>query len=651
MKSKWVIHKLNSHRSSSSLASLLFPHKTQLQQSSASKVPSSILAAVDVSLVLSLCGREANLHLGSSIHASMIKTIDLSSQSLVISNSLLSMYCKCRVLDNAVKVFDEMPLRDTISWNSLISGFLTAGEFESGLRWFKRMLNSGIYRFDQATLTTILSACDGDDELGCNVNRMIHGLVFLSGFDNDISVGNALITSYFKCGSFHSGKLVFDEMVERNVISWTAAISGLSQNELYEDSLTLVVEMLREGTTEPNFLTYLSGLTACSGLQAAREGSQIHGHVWKLGFQSELCIESALMDMYSKCGNVEDAWRVFDSAAQIDEVSMTVILVGFAQNGFEEEAIQFFAKMVKAGVEIDANMVSAVLAASSSSSCSSLGEQIHSMIVKRRVDSNVFVCNGLINMYSKCGNLAESTKIFKDCNKKNSVSWNSMIAAFARHGDFSTAMQLYDEMRNERVEPTDVTFLSLLHACSHGGLLEKGIQLLTSMTEVIGPRTEHYACIVDMLARAGLVKEALEFIEGLPVEPDVLMWQALLGGCAIRGNVEIGEKATEELLKCSPPNEAGPYVLLANIYSASGRWKERAVAIRRMKEIRGSKETGISWIEIEKGVHSFVVEDRMHPQGEEIYERLMELLGNMVDEGYVPDKRFVLHYVGPDGKS
>ncbi|CAN1784080.1 Pentatricopeptide repeat-containing protein At3g05340 [Linum perenne] len=650
MKSKWVIHKLNSQRSSSSssssLSSLLLPHKTQFPHSSASKVPSSILNSVDVSLVLSLCGREGNLHLGSSIHASVIKTHGFSSQNVVIRNSLLSMYCKCGVLRNAGKVFDEMPLRDTISWNTLISGFLTAGEFEAGFGWFKRMLNSGLCGFDQATLTTILSACDGVDELGFFVNRMIHGLVFLSGFDKDISVGNALMTSYFKTGCCSSGKRVFDEMVERNVISWTAAISGLAQNEMYEESLRLVVEMLR-GSIEPNFLTYLSGLMACSGLQAAREGSQIHGHVWKQGLQSELCIESALMDMYSKCGNVEDAWRVFESANQIDEVSMTVILVGFAQNGFEEEAIQFFVKMVNAGVEVDASMVSAALAAFGSSS-SSLGQQIHSTIVKQRLDSNVFVCNGLINMYSKCGDLKKSMTIFNNMNCKNSVSWNSMIAAFARHGDFSTAMQLYEDMKLERVNPTDVTFLSLLHACGHGGMLEKGMELLNSMTSVhnLSPRTEHYACIVDMLGRAGLVKEAKAFVDELPIKPDVLIWQALLGGCGIHGDVEIGELAAEMLFKCEP-NEPAPYVLLANIYSCNKMWKERAMAIRRMKEIRVSKEIGISWIEIEKKVHSFVVEDRMHPQGEEIYKGLMELLGNMVDEGYVPDKRWLLLLLRP----
>ncbi|KAF2316878.1 hypothetical protein GH714_042219 [Hevea brasiliensis] len=479
---------------------------------------------------------------------------------------------------------------------------------------------------------------------------MIHSLVFLNGFEREITVGNALVTSYFKCGCSSFGRQVFDEMLERNVVTWTAIISGLSQNELFEDSLRLFLKM-RHGMVEPNFLTYLSSLMACSGLQALGEGRQIHGLVWKLGIQSDLCIESALMDMYSKCGSLEDAWRIFESAVELDEVSMTVILVGFAQNGFEEEAIQFFVKMVKAGTEVDPNMVSAVLGVFGVDTSLGLGKQIHSLVIKRSFGSNRFVGNGLINMYSKCGELQDSIKVFSKMPQRNSVSWNSMIAAFARHGDGFRALQLYEEMRQEGVEPTDVTFLSLLHACSHGGLVDKGMEFLKSMTEVfrISPRTEHYACVVDMLGRAGLLNEAKTFIEGLPMKPDVLICQALLGACSIHGNTEVGKYAAEQLFLLEPDNPV-PHVLLANIYSSEGRWKERAWTIKRMKEIGVVKETGMSWIEIDKKVHSFVVEDKMHPQAVIIYGVLAGLFRLMKDEGYKPDKRFILYYLDQDVK-
>ncbi|KAJ6757184.1 hypothetical protein OIU74_026434 [Salix koriyanagi] len=295
------------------------------------------------------------------------------------------------------------------------------------------MQSLGFYRLDQATLTTILSACDRP-ELGI-VNKM-------------------------ECR-------FFNEMLERNVITWTAIISGLVQSELYRDSLRKFVEMTN-GLVEPNSLTYLSSLMACSGLQALREGCQIHGRLWKLGLQSDFCIESALMDMYSKCGNMGDALQIFESAVQLDEVSMTVILVGFAQNGFEEEARHFFVKMLEAGAEIDPNMVSAILGVFGVDTSLGLGQQIHSLVIKRSFGSNPFVGNGLINMYSKCGDLEDSIKVF-----------------------------------------------------------------------------------------------------------------------------------TEQLI-LSAPEKPSPYILLANIYSSQGRWKERAKTIKRMKEMCVAKETGISWIEIEK---------------------------------------------------
>ncbi|XP_057439395.1 pentatricopeptide repeat-containing protein At3g05340 [Lotus japonicus] len=616
----------------------------------------SVLNHAHLSSLLSVCGRDGNLHLGSSIHARIIKqppffSFDSSRRNaLFVWNSLLSMYSKCGELQDAIKLFDRMPVRDTVSWNSMISGFLRNRDFDAGFRFFKQMSESRtVYsRFDKATLTTMLSACDGPEF--SSVSRMIHGLVFVGGFEREITVGNALITSYFKCGCFCQGRQVFDEMIERNVVTWTAVISGLAQNELYEDGLRLFAQM-RGGSVSPNTLTYLSSLMACSGVQALAEGRKIHGLLWKLGMQSDLCIESALMDLYSKCGSLEGAWQIFESAEELDGVSLTVILVAFAQNGFEEEAIQIFTRIVTLGIEVDANMVSAVLGVFGVGTSLPLGKQIHSLIIKKNFSQNPFVSNGLINMYSKCGELHDSLQVFYEMTQKNSISWNSVIAAFARHGDGSRALQFYEEMRVGGIAPTDVTFLSLLHACSHAGLVEKGMEFLVSMTRDhrLSPRSEHYACVVDMLGRAGLLKEAKNFIEGLPENRGVLVWQALLGACSIHGDSEMGKFAADQLILAAPASSA-PHVLMANIYSAEGKWKERAGAIKRMKEKGVAKEVGVSWIEIDKQVSSFVVGDKLHPQADIIFLELSRLLKHLKDEGYVPDKRCILYYLDQDKK-
>ncbi|AES82510.1 PPR containing plant-like protein [Medicago truncatula] len=618
----------------------------------------SLLNHADLTSLLTLCGRDRNLTLGSSIHARIIKqppSFDFDGSqrnALFIWNSLLSMYSKCGEFRNAGNVFDYMPVRDTVSWNTMISGFLRNGDFDTSFKFFKQMTESNrvCCRFDKATLTTMLSGCDGLRlGISTSVTQMIHGLVFVGGFEREITVGNALITSYFKCECFSQGRKVFDEMIERNVVTWTAVISGLAQNEFYEDSLRLFAQMRCCGSVSPNVLTYLSSLMACSGLQVLRDGQKIHGLLWKLGMQSDLCIESALMDLYSKCGSLDAAWQIFESAEELDGVSLTVILVAFAQNGFEEEAIQIFTKMVALGMEVDANMVSAVLGVFGVGTYLALGKQIHSLIIKKNFCENPFVGNGLVNMYSKCGDLSDSLLVFYQMTQKNSVSWNSVIAAFARHGDGFKALQFYEEMRVEGVAPTDVTFLSLLHACSHAGLVEKGMELLESMTNDhgISPRSEHYACVVDMLGRAGHLNEAKKFIEGLPEHGGVLVWQALLGACSIHGDSEMGKYAADRLFSAAPASPA-PYVLMANIYSSEGNWKERASSIKRMKEMGVAKEVGISWIEIEKKVNSFVVGDKLHPEADVIFWVLSGLLKHLKDEGYVPDKKFILFYLEQD---
>ncbi|KAJ0979813.1 hypothetical protein J5N97_015287 [Dioscorea zingiberensis] len=595
---------------------------------------SRTLILPELSTLLSLCGREKRLLYGSSIHGFIIKSIS-NGDLVVVWNSLISMYSKCGQLPNARKIFDEMPLRDTVSWNSMISGFLAANELEKGFWYFKALLGCASCSLDHATMTTVLSVCAGPEFF--RVSTVLHSLVVFRGFEKMVSVRNALITAYFNCENQASAKRVFDEMFERNVITWTAMVSGLARCHMHRESLILFREMRR--SSGANSLTYTSSLLACSGIRAVREGQQVHGLVLKSGFEIDLCVDSALMDMYSKCGFMEDAYQIFQLCEEPDDVFLTVILVGFAQNGLEERAFKLFAKMVGEGVEVDANMVSPVLGAFGAFAPFALGKQIHALVVKKCLEFNIFVCNGLINMYSKCGELCESLKVFKLMIQRNSVSWNSLIAAFARHGHGVEALQLYESMRSEGIEPTDVTFLSLLHACSHVGAIEKGMEFLSLMSVVhkIEPRMEHYACVVDMLGRAGLVHEAKRYIEKLPIEPNVVLWQALLGACSIYSNVEVGEYAAERLLLLEP-DSAAAYVLLANIYSSQRRWKERAKIILKMKEMNVKKDVGVSWIEVEKDVHCFVVEDKVHPQVEYIYDVLNALAALIRDQEHVPDK-------------
>ncbi|XP_073311669.1 pentatricopeptide repeat-containing protein At3g05340-like [Primulina huaijiensis] len=606
-----------------------------------SRAPAEIFNPLEESCLRALlctCGRQGNISFGASLHASIVKNppfVDFRNPSenrniLVTYNCLLHAYGKYGELCDAVKLFEDMPLKDTVSWNSLISVFLKHGNFELGFGFFRAMIGSGVYWFDHASLTSVLRACDGSGIESLGIVKMMHALVISCGYEKEISVGNALMTSYFRCLASDQGVRVFNEMEERNVITWTAMISGLAQNEFYGESLKLFANMYNSAVF-PNHLTYLSTLVACSGLQTHKEGAQIHGVVWKLGIQSDICIQSALMDMYSKCSRVEEAWLIFESCEIFDEVSVTVMLTGFAQNGCEEEAIRIFVKMVNVGSKLDPNMVSAILGVCGIDTSWGLGVQVHTLVIKKGFTSNIFVSNGLINMYAKCAELEESVKVFDCMPQKNQVSWNSMIAASARHGNGLKALHFYEEMNSKGVEPTHVTFLSLLHACSHAGLVQKGMEFLKSMETSYGlhPRLDHYACIIDMLGRAGLVKEAKNFIEMLPVKPDVLVWQALLGACSIYGDIDTGKYAADQLAEAAPDSPT-PYVSMANIYSSNGRWKERERTIKNMKERGIAKEMGISWIEIEKQIQSFAVADTL---GDDVCNLLFKLFRHIRDEG------------------
>ncbi|KAL6840924.1 hypothetical protein ACP4OV_029184 [Aristida adscensionis] len=603
---------------------------------------SPLLHYFHLSGLLGRCGRAGDLRLGAALHAVIAKNPARfllcpggaglrHAHALAAWNALIAMYARCGRRGDAARVFDGMPVRDTVSWNSLLAS-ASSSSSEDALALLRRMLRSapGAGACDHVTLTAVLSA-SGASRAAC---AAVHGLAVSCGLDAAVSVGNALVTAYFEGGSPGSAERVFGAMAERNVITWTAMVSGMARAERYRESLDLFRQMRH--TVDANNVTYSSSLLACAGSLAAMEGQQIHALVVKAGFEADLHVESELMDVYSKCGLMDDALRVFRSCRNPDEVFLTVILVGFAQNGLEEKAFELFAEMIGTGIEIDANMVSAVLGAFGASAPFALGKQIHALVIKKCLGGNNYVCNGLINMYSKCGELHEAVQVFDGMPGKNSISWNSIIAAYARHGHGSEVFRLFESMKADGAKPTDVTFISLLHGCSHVGSAKKGLEILNSMSSQYGvnPRVEHYACVVDMLGRAGLLDDAKAFIEDGPFKEDALLWQALMGACSFHKNSEVGKYAAEKLLFLDP-NCAAAYVLLSNIYSSEGRWDDRARVMKKMREMGLRKDTGKSWIELEKEVRSFVVGPASHPDSAAFDDVLIQLSAAASDQDLV----------------
>lgn len=396
---------------------------------------------------------------------------------------------------------------------------------------------------------------------------------------------------------------------------------------------------------EVDMFTLASVLTAFTAVKDVRGGAQFHAQLMKCSFQRNSHVGSGLIDLYSKSGRVLDAKKVFEEVEEPDLVLWNTMISGYSLNEEpSEEGIRCFVQMQRAGLQPDDCTFVCVISACSNLSSPSQGQQLHTLALKWNFPSNlVSVNNALISLYSKCGNLKDARKLFNRMPEHNTVSFNSMIAGYAQHGLGTEALGLFREMLESGNPPTGVTFVSVLSACAHTGRVDQGWGHFHSMRRKYGiePQEEHYCCMIDLLARAGKFEEAEELIKSMPFELDTIGWAALLGACRTHGNLEVGARAAEELLRLEPSNAAA-YTMLSNMYAAKGRWNEVA-AVRKLMRDRGlQKKPGCSWIELDRRVHVFVADDVSHPKIREVYRFLEEMVEKMKKAGYVPDLRWAL---------
>eukprot|EP01018_Ginkgo_biloba_P008845 Gb_31599 [translate_table: standard] len=612
-------------------------------------------------------------------------------------------------LDDAHQLFDKMPERNVVSWTAMIVGYAQNGNAEEALKLFYQMQQSGTLP-NQFTFNSVLSSCANLGAL--EQSNQVYVLIIKTGFESDVSVGNALLSLYVKHGNIDKAGQVFDkmaerdvyswttmvagyaqsgrleeahqlfyEMPERNVVSWSAMIAGYAQNDNCEGALNLLSQMQQAGV-KPNQSTLSSVLSACASLAALKEGKQVHAFIIKTGIESDIFAGSALVDMYAKCGSIEcandafqnlpegnvvswnsmiagyaqngrleDALHMFNKMPEQNVVSWNAIIAGFCQNEHAEKALELFSQMQLAGWMPDQCTLSSVLCACASIAALENGKQAHAKIIKLGLVSDVFMGSALVDMYAKCGIIDGARQVFDTMPARNVVSWTVIIVGYAQHGHGRNALLLFDEMQRSGIRPNHITFVGVLSACSHAGLVDEGRHYFCSMSRdyCITPSEEHYACMVDLLCRAGHLEEAEKFINKMPFEPDVVVWLALLSACRFYANLELGERVAKRLLELEGEN-AATYVMLSNIYAAAGRWNDVAKVREVMKERRVKKGPGCSWIEVKNSVHAFVVGDRLHPQTNQIYEMLETLAGQMKDAGYVPCTNLVLHDVEEEVK-
>ncbi|VVB03752.1 unnamed protein product [Arabis nemorensis] len=485
-----------------------------------------------------------------------------------------------------------------------------------------------------------------------NQLKKIHGLVLTTGF----SVKNSLLTQMLEnlvlVGDMCYARQVFDEMHKPRIFLWNTLFKGYVKNQLPFETVLLYKKMRDLGVRSDEF-TYPFVVKAISEIGVLPCGFALHAHVMKNGFECLGIVATELVMMYMKFGELSSAKFLFESMQVRDLVAWNAFIAVCVQTGNSAMALEYYRRMCADAVQFDSFTVVSMLSACGQLGSLEIGKEIYDRARKEDIDCNVIVENAKLDMYLKCGSTEDARVLFDEMKQKNVVSWSTMIVGYAMNGDSKEALGLFAMMQKEGLRPNYVTFLGLLSACSHAGVVNEGKKYFNMMVQSndknCEPRKEHYACMVDLLGRSGLLEEAYEFIEKMPLEPDAGIWGALLGACAVHRDMNLGQKVADLLVETAP--DIGAYqVLISNIYAAAGKWDCVDKVRRKMRKLGTKKVAAYSSVEFGGKIHFFNRGDKSHPQSRAIYEKLEEILKKIRNLGYVPDTGSVFHDVETEEK-
>ncbi|CAN4110500.1 unnamed protein product [Withania somnifera] len=680
--------------------------------------------------IINSCGNLLDLEMVKIVHDDVLE-MGFGSD-LYTSNALIDMYARLNELRSARKVFDKMPSRDVVSWNSLISGYSANGHWEEALEAFWEGRLSGVVA-DAFTVSSVLPACGGLGEV--EEGKIVHGLVEKSGIKGNMAVSNGLLSMYLKFERLLDGQRIFDEMVYRDIVTWNIIICGSSYLGLYKESIKLFREMVCE--YEPDLLTITSVLQACAHMGDLKFGKCVHDYILQNRYKCDTTACNIIINMYAKCGDLAAARQVFDNLKRWDLVSWNSMISGYVENGCNPEAVDLFkimridlqpdpvtfvtllsictklmnvdfatelhcdiikrgydstlivanalldvyakcgkmdhsvwqfeimnirdivtwnsiiaacfhyegsyvglkllGRMRKEGIMPDVATILGSLPLCSLLAAKRQGKELHGFIIRLSFESHVPIGNALIEMYSKTGSLKNAILVFEHMRIKDVVTWTAMISAYGMYGEGKKALRSFQQMKETGTIPDHIVFVAIIYACSHSGLVQDGRVCFNQMRKEynIEPRIEHYACMVDLLSRSGLLAEAEDFILSMPLLPDASMWGALLSACRASGDTETAERVVERLVELNS-DDPGYNVLASNVYATLGKWDQVSTVRKSLKARRLRKDPGCSWIEICNRVFIFDTGDRSFQQFKQ--------------EGYVADLKFVLHDVGEDEK-
>ncbi|XP_004516865.1 pentatricopeptide repeat-containing protein At1g18485 [Cicer arietinum] len=597
--------------------------------------------------IIPICAAQGEVKLGVVLHGLALK-LGLGGE-LKVNNSLTDMYSKCGYLCEARVLFDMNEDKNVVSWNSMIGGYSKEGDFRGTFDLLRKMQMEEKVKVNEVTLLNVLPACV--EEIQFLNLKEIHGYAVRHGFiQSDELVANAFVAGYAKCGSLDYAEGVFCGMESKTASSWNAMIGGHAQNGFPRKALDFYL-LMRDFGLDPDWFTIGSLLSACARLKSLSCGKEIHGFMLRNGLQLDEFIGISLVSLYVQCGKMLPAKLFFDNMEEKSLVCWNTMINGFSQNELPCDALDMFRQMLSSKIWPDEIAIMGALGACSQVSALRLGKELHCFAMKARLIDDSFVTCSLIDMYAKSGCMEQSQNIFDRVHKKDEASWNVLISGYGIHGHGLKAIELFKSMQSAGCRPDSFTFVGLLMACNHAGLVAEGLEYLSQMQSLfdIKPKLQHYACVVDMLGRAGRLNEALKLVNELPDEPDSGIWSSLLSSCRNYGDLDIGKEVAKKLLELGP-DKAENYVLISNLYAGLGKWDEVRKVRQKMKDIGLQKDAGCSWIEIGGKVYRFVVGDGSLLESKKIQQTWIKLEKKMIKIGYEPDTSCVLHELEEEEK-
>ncbi|XP_047328557.1 putative pentatricopeptide repeat-containing protein At5g59200, chloroplastic isoform X1 [Impatiens glandulifera] len=607
-----------------------------------------------ISSVLSICARSQSIREGKQIHGLLLRSgferfkfvgsgllflyancfkieeacrvfDSLHEENELLWNLMLVGYVHCNLMSDAFNLFARMPTHNVVSWTTLISGYSKSHDDDcyKALQFFRLMTVTGEVLPNEFTFHSVLTTCGKIGAL--LVGRTVHGSIVKFGLENDSSIGDALIDLYCNCESIDHAKRVYDEIINPSSTAANRLIDGL-----ISIGWTEVAEMLFNRMINRDSVTYNLMIKAYALSGRINESKKVFDEMPERTIASS----NTMISVYSRNGELNKALKLFEETKhERNQVTWNGMISGYVHNELYEEAQQLYLSMMRFGVRPTRSTFSVLLHTCSVLGVIQLGQLLHGYVIKTSLESNVFVGTAIVDMYSKCGSISDAERSFFSIYSPNVAAWTALINGYAHHGLSKQARLHFNLMLKQGVRPNGATFVGILTACGRAGLVEEGMMYFDSMKQVyeVIPGIEHYTCVVDLLGRSGNLEAAERIIRQMPMEPDNVVLGALLNGCWFWMDMEMGERVAEEMIRLDRKSVFA-YVILSNIYAGLGKWEAKTKLRKSLRKMEMKKEIGCSWIEVNHGVHMFLVQDSSHPNRNMIFTTLDHLMANVSPE-------------------